>query len=321
MRPVLQIEPAADDRAGLPRSWSAPGVAAARRRRTEPPQRGRRPGDAARAHARRRSGRVDASISTCPPAGPGGAVALDGTFALNGQPFASTRGSGAATDDTRARCSWSWPPRRGAARAEHADLRRRGRWRADAPRLRGELVFAGAMRAPRIGTLGAAPSAATRAACRPGSPPVPAGRTGRARRRPPRACPTWLLELDDTELERPLAAWPSAAPAGDRSRAPSAAARAARRAGRPRSARRARARSPRLARRVRGRIDLADRRARYRGARRSAGCARRCSCRGDGSVTVEHARAILPGQTDVSFTGALAGPGADIRSCAASSRP
>ena len=53
VRPVLQIEPAAKGRPGLPQLVGAVGWLPLGARRTEPRHRGGRPGDAVRAHARR----------------------------------------------------------------------------------------------------------------------------------------------------------------------------------------------------------------------------------------------------------------------------
>ena len=192
--------------------------------------------------------------------------------------------------------------RRGSTRVEHADLRRRGLVAFEAPRPRGELVFTGADARSAIGRLGEA--LGRHIVPMPSWLAAPFRLAGPVELADDRLqVPDFVVELDGSELTGRLslvfAAWPEIDLALKRrdlrflpSRLPSSVT-----AGSPRSA--ACFERARPARAV-------DRRARLpgRGDPPAAGGAAAAWRR---HRQIEAARAILPGQTDVSFTGELAG--------------
>ena len=278
VRPVLQIEPAAADRPGAATAGRRRGVAAPWARRTEPRHRGGRPGDAVRAHARPGSGRSTMSISICPPSGPGGAVVLDGTFALNGQPLRVDGRLGRLTDEASSTLRLTLvaddEDQRGSSTLTFGGV---VWWRSEAPRLRGELVFTGADARSAIGRLGEA--LGRRIVPMPSWLAAPFRLAGPVELADDRLqVPDFVVELDGSELTGRLSLVFATRPEIDlalqaaRLALPAELAaldprRRARRARRPRVRACAAGSSCRSARSTTG-------------ARRSAGCGRRCSCPG-----------------------------------------
>ena len=118
IRPVLQVEPATDGRAEAHGAGRRRGVAAARARRTAPPQRDRWPGHLARV-AGGRSGhleQVNLDLSTPGPTPRSCSAAPSRSTTSR---CGSMPGSDARTRTGRARYAWSWPPT-GSARQTRA---------------------------------------------------------------------------------------------------------------------------------------------------------------------------------------------------------
>jgi hypothetical protein len=236
--------------------------------------------------------------------GPSGAVVLDGAFALNRQPFQVSARLGRLTADASSTL-------RLALEAGDEDVREPTTltfggvvwWRSEAPRLRGELTFAGDDSRSAIGTLGEA--LGYRVVPMPAGLAAPFRVTGPVELADDRLqLPDFALGLDGAVLTGRLSLTLAAPPEIDLALdVPRLALPAVAAAVDPQSGL---APLGGLAAMARGRVDLSIGALEYRGeeVRRL-----RASLRltGGGAVRVEDARAVLPGQTDVSFTGDLAG--------------
>jgi hypothetical protein len=240
-------------------------------------------------------------------AGASAAVVLGGTFTLNDQPLRVDARLGRPNEDSSSTLRLELASH-GLGAAGPSTLTFGGvvRWRSDAPRLRGELMLAGEDARSTIGTV----ANAVGQQVMPMAPwlATPFRLSGRVRLEEDRLELSDLaLGLDGTELNGHLHLLLAAAPEirlrleTPRLEMPDASASDLQDGLAP---------FLMLASTIRGEIDLAVGALEYRGAdvRRL-----RASLRltGDGGVTISDARAVLPGETDVSFAGGLAGAGAD----------
>jgi AsmA family/AsmA-like C-terminal region len=241
---------------------------------------------------------------------PSGAVVLGGTFSLNGQAFRADARfgplSGERSNTLRLELTTVDPADAGASTLTFGGV---VWWRADAPRLRGELAVAGADARSTIGAVGKA--AGQQIVPMPSWVAAPFRLTGRVGLEQDRLdLAEFALELDGAEvkgrLRLILAALPEieldvTAPrlglAGglsadnlQRDLAPFLA----------------------LASSVRGEIDLAVSEIET-GPVPVHRLRTSVQLSGDGSATIKDARAVLPGETDVSFAGRFTGAGADAQ--------
>jgi AsmA family/AsmA-like C-terminal region len=305
VRPVLQVAPAPDGHVGLMELAGAAWLPLA-------PDGPRRlsviEGQAILPElAGARSGRLEQVNLDLSTAGPSAAVVLGGTFALNGQPLRIDARLGRPNEDSSSTLRLELASH-GLGAAGPSTLTFGGvvRWRSDAPRLRGELILAGADARSTIGTV----ADAIGRQVMPMGPwlATPFRLSGRVGLEDDRLELSDLaLGLDGTELTGQLRLLLAAAPeiglrletarlgipdvtAGDLEDglAPFLM----------------------LASTIRGEVDLAVGALEYRGAEvRRLRASLRLS--GDGAVTISDVRAVLPGETDVSFAGGLAGAGAE----------
>jgi uncharacterized protein involved in outer membrane biogenesis len=257
-----------------------------------------------------RAGRIEQVNLDLSRVGPGGAVVLDGTFSLNGQPFRAHARFGRLSEERSSTLRLELTAA-GAGDAGASTLTFGGVvwWREDAPRLRGELVVAGADTRSTIGVVGKA--AGQQIVPMPPWLAAPFRLTGRVGLEDDRLELAELaFGLDGAEVTGRLRLVLAAVPEIDldltaprlglaedttadnleRSLAPFLA----------------------LASSVRGEVHLAV------GEVDAGGAAVRrlrasVQLSGDGSATIKDARAVLPGRTDVSFAGRLAGAGADAQ--------
>ena len=249
---------------------------------------------------------VNLDLSTVEPSG---AVVLDGTFNLNGQPLRVDARFGRLTGERSSTLRLELATdRSGDAGASTVTFGGVVWWRTDALRLRGELAVAGADARSTIGAL--AKAVGRQIVPMPPWLSAPFRLTGRVGLEGDRVeLADLAFGLDETEARGRLRLILAAVPeiglditvprlgfAGaatvdglERSLAPFLA----------------------LASSVRGEIDLAV------GELDGSGAVRRLQASvqlsGDGSATIKDARAVLPGQTDVSFAGRLTGAGADAQ--------
>ena len=302
VRPVLQVEPAASDRPKLPQlvgavAWLplAPGGPS---RVTVIDGRAVLP-DGVLGPAGRIDG-VNLDLSTSDLSG---AIALDGTFALNRQPFRIDARLGRPTPDSSGTLRLTLAGDDAASGSDSLTFGGVVWWGAKAPRLRGELVFEGGDARSAIGRLSEAlghhivPMPSWLAAPFRLTGPVELG-DHRLR------LPDLALDLDGAaltghwslvlaprpEIDLALDAARIAVPAGASLGAPYGEL----------------APLVALVASLRGRIDLSIGALDYQGdtVRRLRAA---LELPGDGAARVEEVRAVLPGQTDVSFAGRLAG--------------
>ena len=256
-----------------------------------------------------RESRLDQVNLELSAAEPGGAVALDGTLALNGQPLRVDARFGRMTQErsTTLRLELSTEGL-GEAGASTATFGGVVWWRADAPGLRGELTVAGADARSTIGALRNA--LGQEIAPLPPWLAAPFRATGRVGLENDRLELSGVaLELDGTELDGRLGVILAARPEIDlevhaRQFALPAglSADAVGRGLAPFFA---------LASAVRGKVDLAVGTLDYPGMPLQRVRAS-MHLSGDGHATIRDARVTLPGQTDVGFAGELTGAGADV---------
>jgi uncharacterized protein involved in outer membrane biogenesis len=307
VRPVLRIEPAAAGRAELPQLV---GAVAWLPLRADGPSRitvvdGRAILSALMLGGVGEIDHVNLELSA---GGPSGAVVLDGTFALNSQPLQVSARLGRPTEDASSTLRLALTA--GAEDEPAATTLTFGGvvwWRSEAPRLRGELALAGKDARSAIGRLGAA--LGYRIVPMPASLAAPFRVAGPVELADHRLrLPDFVVELDGADLHGrlslALAAQPELDLALDAAQLTFPVAAAVDGAG---------GLTPLLglAAVVRGRIDLSIGALEYRGeAIRRLRASLRLT--GDGAVAIADARAILPGQTDVSFTGDLAGIGEEL---------
>jgi uncharacterized protein involved in outer membrane biogenesis len=308
VRPVLQMAPATDGRAGLRELAAAaawlPLAPDGPRRLSVIDGRAILP-----ELAGPRSGRLEQVNLDLSTVGPSAAVVLGGTFALNDQPLRIDARLGRPNADSSSTLRLELASH-GLGAAAPSTLTFSGvvRWRADAPRLRGELILAGADARSTIGTV-------ANASGRQVMPMAPwlatpfrlSGRVGVEEDRLELA--DLALGLDGTELRGHLRLLLAAAPE-IRLRletatlgVPDASASDLEGGLAP---------FLMLASTIRGEVDLAVGALEYRGAEvRRLRASLRLS--GDGGITISDARAVLPGETDVSFAGGLAGAETELR--------
>jgi uncharacterized protein involved in outer membrane biogenesis len=306
VRPVLQVAPATDGRAGL---MELAGAAAWLPLAPDGPRRlSVVDGQAILPElAGGQSGRLEQVNLDLAAAGASAAVVLGGTFALNDQPLRVDARFGRPNEDSSSTLRLELASH-GLGAAGPSTLTFGGvvRWRSDAPRLRGELILAGADARSTIGTV-------ANALGRQVVPMAPwlarpfrlSGRVALDENRLELSDLT--VGVDGTELSGHLHVLLAAAPEvrlrleTPRLGLPDAAAADLQDGLAPFLV---------LASTVRGEIDLAVGALGYRGAEvRRLRASLRLS--GDGGITISDARAVLPGETDVSFAGGLAGAGAD----------
>jgi hypothetical protein len=242
--------------------------------------------------------------------GPSGAVVLDGTFNVNGQPlrvdarFGRLSGEGSST--LRLELTTDRGGDAGASTLTFAGV---VWWRADAPRLRGELTLAGADARSTIGTV----SNVVGEEVMPMPPwlAAPFRLSGRVGLEDDRLeLSDAALALDGAELNGQLRLILAAVPEiGLQLRAPQLALPAGASASAVGSGL---APLLALASALRGEVDLTVDTLDYGGvAVRRVRASMQLS--GDGSATISDARAVLPGQTDLGFAGQLTGAGADAQ--------
>jgi hypothetical protein len=308
VRPVLQVAPATDGRAGI---MELAGVAAWLPLAPDGPRRlsvvdGRATLPELAGGESGRLEQVNLQLST---AGASAAVVLGGTFALNDQPLRVDARLGRPNQDSSSTLRLELASH-GLGAAGPSTLTFGGvvRWRSDAPRLRGELILAGADARSTIGTV----ANTVGQQVMPMAPWLarPFRLSGRVALEENRLELSDLaLGLDGTELKGHLRLLLAAAPEirlrleTPRLEMPDASASDLQDGLAPFLL---------LASTIRGEIDLAVGALEYRGAevRRL-----RASLRltGDGGITISDARAVLPGETDVSFAGGLAGADTELR--------
>ena len=174
-----------------------------------------------------RASRLDQVNLELSAAEPGGAVALDGTLALNGQPLRVDARFGRLTQERsstlRLELSTEGLGDAGASTATFGGV---VWWRADAPGLRGELTVAGADARSTIGALRTALGQEIAADAALAGGAVPGDRAGRARERSPRAV-RCRARARRNGAGRPAGCDPGRR-AGDRPGGPRAAVRASR---------------------------------------------------------------------------------------------
>ncbi len=307
VRPVLQLEPTAPDQAGLPQLVGAVGWLPlgpdGPSRITVVDGRGVLPGILL--GRVREIDDVNLDLST---GGPGGALVLDGTFALATQPFRVSARLGRLTEDASSTLRLSLVAgddvEPGPTTLTFGVV---VWWRSEAPRLRGELALAGGDARSAIGRLGEA--LGRHVVPMPAWLAAPFRVTGPVELADDRLqFPDLAVGLDGAELTGRLGVTLTAQPEIE-------LALDAARLTLP-------AEMPVLDRdgglaalgglpsMVRGRIDLSVGALEWRGeAIRRLRASLQLT--GDGAARIEDARAILPGQTDVSFTGQLTGGGDD----------
>ena len=306
IRPVLQVEPATDARAELMElagaaAWLPLAPGGPRRlsvidgQAILPESTGDRSG-----HLEH----VNLDLST---PGADTAVVLGGTFTLNDQPLRIDARLGRPNEDRSSTLRLELASH-GLGAADPSTLTFGGvvRWRADAPRLQGEMILAGEDARSTIGTI----ANAVGQQLMPMGPwlATPFRLSGRVGLEEDRLeLSDIALGLDGTELKGRLGLILAPAPEirlkleAPRLAMPDTSASDLQAGLAPFSM---------LASTVRGEIDLAVGALEYRGAEvRRLRTSLRLS--GDGGIAVTDARAILPGETDASFVGVLAGAGAD----------
>jgi uncharacterized protein involved in outer membrane biogenesis len=307
VRPVLQIEPTAAGRPELPQVI---GAVAWLPLRPDGPSRiavvdGRAILSAFMPGGVGEMDNVNLDLSA---SGPSGAVVLDGTFALNGQPVQVSARLGRLAEDSSSslRLALTAGPEdeRAATTLTFGGV---AWWRSEAPRLRGELALEGQDARSAIGRLGEA--LGRHIVPIPASLAAPFRVTGPVELADHRLrFPDFAVDLGGADLRGRLSLALAAQPELDleldvaKLTVPAAAVAIDGSAGL--------APLLGLAAIARGRIDLSIDALEHRGEtiRRLRASLR---LNGDGAVRVADARAVLPGQTDVSFTGDLAGIGED----------
>ena len=309
VRPVWQVEPAPD---GLPRLMQLSGLAAWLPLAPGGPNRvsvvdGRAdlpeftPGRASRLE------QLNLDLATVEP---GGAVVLDGTFSLNGQPFRADARIGPLNEERAGTLRLELTTDdRGDAGVSTLTFGGVVWWRPDGARLRGELALAGADARSTIGVLGRA--AGQQIVPMPPWLAAPFRLTGRIGLEDDRLeLPEFAVDLDGAEVNGRLrlvvAAVPEidldvTAPRLDIAESPTVV-----------NLERSLAPFLALAASVRGEIDLAVGELDAGGAeiRRLRAAVQ---LNGDGGAIISDARAVLPGQTDVGFAGRFTGTGADAQ--------
>ena len=250
---------------------------------------------------------VNLDLSTV---GPSGAVVLGGTFSLNGQPFRADgrfgRLTGERSSTLRLELNTGGLGDAGASTLTFGGV---VWWRADAPRLRGELAVAGADARSTLGAIGKA--VGREIVPMPPWLAAPFRLTARVGLEEERLeLSEVALSLDRTELSGRLGLVLAAVPeielqiaAPRLGLAEGTTADNLEKSLVPLLA---------LTSSVRGEVDVAV------GELDRGGAAVRrlrasVQLSGDGSATISDARAVLPGQTDVSFAGRLTGAGADAQ--------
>jgi hypothetical protein len=256
-----------------------------------------------------RESRLDQVNLELSAAEPGGAVALDGTLALNGQPLRLDARFGRMTQErsTTLRLELSTEGL-GEAGASTATFGGVVWWRVDAPGMRGEVTVLGDDARSTIGALRNALGRET--APLPPWLAAPFRATGRVGLENDRLELSGVaLELDGTELDGRLGVILAARPEIDLEiharQFPLPAGLSAEAVGRglgPFFA---------LAAAVRGKVDLAVGTLDHPGMPLQRVRAS-MHFSGDGHATIRDARVTLPGQTDVGFAGELTGAGADV---------
>jgi uncharacterized protein involved in outer membrane biogenesis len=303
VRPVLQIEPAAGGRPGLPQlvgavGWLPLGLGGPSRVTVVD---GRGLLSELMLAGVRTVDDVNLEVFASEPSG---AVVLDGTFALNGQPLRVSGRLGRLTDDASSTLRLTLvaddEEQRGASTLTFGGV---VWWRSEAPRLRGELVFTGRDARSAIGRLGAA--VGRHIVPMPAWLATPFRLAGPVELADDRLLvPDFVVELDGSELTGHLSLILATRPEIDLALQTARVALPAEPAALERYGGLAALRG--FGSMVRGRLQLSIGTLEYRGeAIRRLRAALQLS--GDGTAAIEDVRAILPGQTDVSFTGELAG--------------